>query len=46
MTGAQSSEDLFRTEVQTDTHAVTIGFTTGEKTITVFSDANRNCKRP
>lgn len=42
MIGAQSSEHQIRMEVHADTHAVPIGFSTGEKTITVFSDANRN----
>ena len=31
-----------KSRMHADTHAVPIGFSTGEKTITVFSDANRN----
>jgi hypothetical protein len=42
MIGVQSPEHQIRMEVQADTHAEPIGFSTGEKTITVFSDANRN----
>jgi hypothetical protein len=41
MVGA-SSEHQIRMEMQADTHAEPIGFSTGQKTITVFSDENRN----
>jgi hypothetical protein len=41
MIGA-SSEHQIRMEVQADTHVEPIAFSTGQKTMTVFSDANRN----
>jgi hypothetical protein len=41
MIGA-SSEHQIRMEVQADTHVEPIAFSTGQKTMTVFSDTNRN----
>lgn len=45
MTDPESSGFPIELELQADTYSVPIGFPTGEKTVTVFADANRNLKQ-
>lgn len=45
MTGPQSSEFPLQIELQAETYSIPIGFSNGEKTVTAFSDANRNSKQ-
>jgi hypothetical protein len=45
ITGPESSELPLQIEVQAETSTVPLGFHTGEKTVTVFSDANRNSEQ-
>jgi hypothetical protein len=42
---SQFSEPLQEVEVQTETQSVPVGFSTGEKTVKVFADANRNLQQ-
>jgi hypothetical protein len=39
---SQFSEPLQELEMQAETYSVPVGFSTGEKTVKVFADANRN----
>jgi hypothetical protein len=39
---SQFSEPLQEVEVQPGTQSVPVGFSTGERTVTVFADTNRN----
>jgi hypothetical protein len=45
MTGPQSSEFPLQIELQAERYSIPIGFSNGEKTVTAFSDANRNSKQ-
>jgi hypothetical protein len=45
MTGPQSSVFPLQIELQAETYSIPIGFCNGEKTVTAFSDANRNSKQ-
>jgi hypothetical protein len=45
MTGPESSVFPLEIEVQAKTSPVTVGFYTGEKTVTAFTDANRNSEQ-
>jgi hypothetical protein len=42
---SQFSEPLQEVEVQPGTQSVPVGFSTGEKTVTVFADTNRNLQQ-
>ena len=42
---SQFSEPLQEVEVQAKIHSVPVGFSTGEKTVKVFADTNRNSKQ-
>ena len=43
--GPESSELPLEIEVQAETYSIPMGFSTGEKTVTAFSDGNRNSKQ-
>jgi hypothetical protein len=45
MTGPQSSEFPLQIELQAETYSIPIGFSNGEKTVTAFSDVNRNSRQ-
>jgi hypothetical protein len=45
MLSPESSGFPLQKEVQAETYSVPIGFSTGEKNVTVFADANRNAKQ-
>jgi hypothetical protein len=45
ITGPESSELPLQMEVQAETSSVPVGFSTGEKTVKVFADTNRNSKQ-
>jgi hypothetical protein len=45
MTGPQPSEFPLQIEMQAETYSIPIGFSNGEKTVTAFSDVNRNSRQ-